>query len=439
MNRSLHQVSLKTHLEAPFLPLVLSFAEESVKAFGLGRIERDKVRLACEEIFIYLCKTAPPAGQALEIEVSNHLYYAKIQFLFDSLHFDPYALNLTAHITPDETGMDDLGLLIAARSVDRLYMQHGQREGSGLGLIKEKEYAEGIDDAPHHEAPLDHFTVRTPDAELLKRFARGIRHSYDTPFYPSDYRYPAKMADMVTSGDYHAVVAVGTGKQAGQIGGGVVWSAVGKGVIDFFGPYVFDKGLGDRIAVSLIDSFLGHIAKTEATFAITMYGTPQLPRDYFELLGTIDYQSSQGHTGSRPFYYRQLKEDTGCQVWAHRELEPFLRTEYSRLFLPREILTVTWEGEQRQPHSVFTPRFDRSRKTVRLRPVLDGEDAANNLADHVRLLMGEGFGDIFLEMDLGRSWQGLLVPALLQNRFVPVLLLPNAGRGDVVVFQHKQP
>jgi hypothetical protein len=114
---------------------------------------------------------------------------------------------------------------------------------------------------------------------------------------------------------------------------------------------------------------------------------------------------------------------------------PFLHARYDGLVLPREILTSIWEGERRDTHSALTVRFDRPAQIVRLRPAWDGEDAARNIADHVRVLTDEGFANIFFEMDLGRPWQCLMTPALLERGFAPALLLPNAGEGDVVVFQ----
>lgn len=440
MSTSDRKVILKTRLDEPFLPLVLTFAEESVKAFGFGQIEANSIRLAAEEVFLYLCDTAPK-GEVLEIEIVSGIYYVKVRFLFPSMQFDSYALNLTARITPDDEDMKNLGLLIASRSVDHFYVQQDRREGMELTLVKEKRYPEAPLDHRLHEAPayLGDIAFITPDSALIKSFVHSVVRKYDETSFPARYRQPAKVADMVASGDYRLVLATGTGTQALEVLGGLLWRNVGKGMIEFFGPYVFDTGRDNEIAPGLVDRFLGEVARSRATFVVGRYTTQSLPRDYFELLGTISYVLPEEGMREHPFFYRQLNEDLGCQVWAHPDLAPFLREHYGRLLLPREILPLDWEGEKRDAHSAFTVRFDRTQKSARLRPVWDGADAARNLADHKEVLFKEGFDNVFFEIDLGQPWQGLLTPALRENGFEPVLVLPSAGHGDVVLFQCRQP
>lgn len=433
------KVFLKTRLEEPFLPLVLTFAEESVKALGFGQVEADRLRLAAEEVFLYLCDTAP-AGEDLEIEILDHVYYVKVRFLFPSMQFDPYALNLTARITPDDEDMKNLGLLIASRSVDHFYIQQGRKGGLVLTLVKEKCYPEVSPDPQSPTTPnIDDVAFITPDSALTKSFVKSADKKYGSTSFPASCRQPAKVVDMVASGDYRLVVAAGTGRQALEIGGGLLWRNVGKGMIEFFGPYVFDVKQGNKVTLGLVERFLGEVAKSRAFFVVGRYTTESLPLDYFELLGTISHTSPDKGMRESPFFYRQLHEDPGCQVWAHPDLAPFLREHYRRLLLPREVLPLKWEGEKRDAHSAFTVRFDRTQKSARLRPVWDGEDAARNLSDHKGVLSEEGFDNIFFEMDLGQSWQGFLTPALLENGFEPVLVLPGAGEGDIVLFQCRQP
>ncbi len=447
MSLSDRGISLKTPLDEAFLPVALSFAEKSVRAFGFGAVEADRIRLASEEIFLYLCQIAK--GRPCEIEVANGTYYVKARFLFDAVAFDPYALNFTARVAPDEQGLKSLGLLIASRSVDQFYIQHGLNEGIGFVLIKEKNYPDAAEAAPADTpVALEGFTITTPDNATVKRFARMACTGYDETYFPSRYRYPAKVADMAASGDYHVLVATGRGRAAApagsagrvgqEIGGGLLWRPVGRGMIELFGPYIFDTKRKKETAAGLADHFLGQVAKTNATFVVTSYATPDLPAGYFETLGDIKFRLPGGGVRQCPFFYRQLHEDMGSQVWSHPDLVPFLRTRYDHLVLPREILTSTWEGERRNAHSALTVRFDRPVRTARLRPAWDGEDAARNIGDHVTVLTDEGFANIFFELDLGQSWQCLMTPALLENGFAPVLLLPDAGEGDIVVLQLRE-
>jgi hypothetical protein len=448
MSLSGRGISLKTLLDEAFLPVALSFTEKSVRAFGFGAAEADRIRLASEEIFLYLCQIAK--DRPCEIEVSNGVYCVKARFLFDAVAFDPYALNFTARITPDEQGFKSLGLLIASRSVDQFYIQHGLNEGIGFVLIKEKNYTDVADEAPADTpVALEDFTISTPDNATIKRFVRKVCNGYEEIYFPSRYRYPAKVADMAASGDYHLLVATGRGRvaapaggawRAGQeIGGGLLWRRVGRGMIEFFGPYIFDTMQKKEIAAGLADHFLGQVAKTNATFAATSYATSDLPAGYFETLGDIEFRLPGKGVRQCPFFYRQLHEDMGSQVWSHPDLVPFLRSRYDHLVLPREILTSKWEGERRNAHSVLTVRFDRPASTARLRPAWDGEDAAQNIVDHVTVLTNEGFANIFFDLDLGQSWQCFMTQVLLENGFAPALLLPDAGEGDIVVFQLREP
>jgi hypothetical protein len=298
MSVSGRKVSLKIGLDEAFLPVVLSFAEESVRAFGFGPAEAHSIRLASEEVFLHLCRISH-VGQPCEIEVSSGVYYVKARFLFDAVALDPYALNFTARIAPDEKGLENLGLLIASRSVDQFYIQRDLKEGLGFVLLKEKVYESAAETvSPHAPPALGAFTVESPDSAMIKRFARGVCRSYDETYFPSRYRCPAKVADMAASGDYHFIVATSSGgivAPAGrekpvvrEIGGGLLWRPVGKGMIEFFGPYIFDTLQGKEIAAGLADHFLGQVAKTNATFATTSYATPDLPAGYFELLGEIE-------------------------------------------------------------------------------------------------------------------------------------------------------
>jgi hypothetical protein len=73
-----------------------------------------------------------------------------------------------------------------------------------------------------------------------------------------------------------------------------------------------------------------------------------------------------------------------------------------------------------------------------LRPVWDGVDISINLAKHIKVLKGEGILNIFLLIDLGYAWQANLAPAIGENNFMPQLILPYAGKADIVIFQYKE-
>ncbi len=85
---------------------------------------------------------------------------------------------------------------------------------------------------------------------------------------------------------------------------------------------------------------------------------------------------------------------------------------------------------------VLSAEFDRGASQVTLRPVWWGLDSEENVANHVRVLRDEGMSGILFEIDLGKPWHSRFTTALFSAGFEPRLVLPYAGKGDLVVFQH---
>lgn len=427
--------TLSLDLNDAFMALVLDFGKGCARAFGLTEGDAARVRLACEEVFGYLCH-AGKGGSEVTLEAKNTVYEMEIRFAFKGRFFDPYAFNLTATVRPEEGHTDNLGLLIASRSVDRFSIRHDGTSGVTLVLTKEKTYPPWQADESKKALPLKEPVIRKPDSEAVKRFVRSGAAYYDALSFPPFFRSPARMLDMISQGDYHALVTTGTGTQGGEVGGGIIWRPVGKAMVEFYGPYVFNQPQHPDLAQALVDGFLGAIAKTNASGTFGRYTTADLPHGYFEPLGAISYCLDTGARQSSRFHYRQLKEDEGSHVWAHPQLKPFLIKAYHRLFLPRGIMDASFDGETQNPHSVLSVEFDRLRGSVTIRPVWDGADGTQNIAGHVGILKGEAVENIFFELDLGSPWQAKLAPALFKNGFMPELVLPYAGQADVVIFQH---
>jgi hypothetical protein len=427
------KVILKTYLDMAYFPLAMSFVEESAKAFGLGATETIKLILACEEIFVYLSES-DQMSKAIAIEAENGVYYTGIKFLFDARNFDPYAFNLTANISLDsETNLKQIGLIIASRSVEKLYILHDAREGFGVVLIKEKSYPGVTEQADAPVKTLTHYSIISPDSETLKLFIRRVLSYYPSHLFPADFFYPGKIADMVSSGQYNVLVA---SDGQGNVAGGTVWRIAGIGMIEIYGPYLFSQPEEFHMAEALIDHLLMAVAKTDAVCLVDIFATPELPKGYFELLGSLEFFLPDGKKRLRPFYYRHHKEDPGSQIWSHPDLLPFLNETYKRLFFARNILQTNYGGEERHPHAVLFPRFDMSLNLVRLRAIWDGTDFPDILGRHIQLFKTEGILNIIFEIDLGHAWQANLVPALIKHHFEPKMILPYAGTGDMVVFQY---
>jgi hypothetical protein len=425
------EVGLNLRSDLAFVPLATSFVENAARSFGLGEPEILSLTLATEEIFSYLCEvTAPDKG--LEIHCRAGGYYVDEEFLFEAHDFNMRAFNITSSASLDDQDVaPETGLLIASRMVDRFrFFEEGNR--LHLILTKEKTYP-GLPELQVPDArPLEEFSVRTPNFEELKILVRMVNQSYSPPSVPRSFSFPGKVVDMAESGAYHAVIAA---DKAGHIGGGLIWRWETQRLVEFFGPYLLRQPPESSMAQALVDACISSIARSRSIGLINRYPTPELPKGYFESLGSLTFRTEAGVTTEIDSCYRHLEEDAGLAVWAHPSFEGFLDEEYRRLVFAREIRLVRDEGERSSPYSVLSAKFDRSSLRVTLQPIWFGLDAHETVSTHVETLRKEKIPNIFFEMDLGKAWQCLFAPALFGAGFEPRLVLPYSGQGDLVVFQ----
>ncbi|MHC1743780.1 MAG: hypothetical protein AB9873_12215 [Syntrophobacteraceae bacterium] len=433
MNRNAREVVLGTQGDTELLPLVTSFVEKASLCFGLDKDGAMGLTLAAEEIFVYLCRTVMPGGGALEVCCRSGGYYVQADFCFSAEDLDVRAFNLTTAISlEDESDLDEMGLVLASRLVDRFRLNREQGRKVRLSLIKEKTYPIQADDPIAVCRALDTFSIRTPNPEEVKLIAQRATGCYDGQYLAGFFQYPGKLVDMIESGDYQAVIAVGP---AGEIGGATLWHWVGRQTVECFGPYVFADVPDSAIPEALIEACIGAIARTHAVGLINTCPTPQLPEHHFEKLGTLTITAEDGALMPLQAWFRLMREDTGCAVWVHETIKDFVERECRRMVLPREIRTSRNVGERLPDHSVIAAEFDRLQHRVMLRPMWPGADSDANIEKHVQLVRREAVPDVFFMMDLGQAWQADFAPALIRHGFKPSCLLPYAGEADVVLFQ----
>jgi len=426
------EVTLSLRADLILLPVATSFVEKAATAFGLGESEALSLTLATEEIFAYLCGAAAPGKEVL-MKCRSGGYYVDQEFLFEARDFNMKAFNLTASVSMDhQDGMDETGLLIASRMVDRFQFFE---EGKSLRLIltKDKSYPSLSDLPAADHNTLESYSIRPPDTEELKLFVYLAHKRYDSPVTPQSFNFPGKVADMVACGEYRSAIAA---DQAGHIGGGIVWRWDGIRLVEFYGPYILGSP-NPGMSQALIDSCLRNVARIGAVGLICRYPTPELPAEYFEPLGSLIFRNEENALVELTSYYRHLEEDLGLSVWSHDSIEPFLVNTYGRLAFAREIKPVRSGGESHSAFSVLAAEFDRGAGQVTLRPIWWGADSESVLAAYVKTLLKEKLGGILFEMDLGKSWQCYFTPALSKFGFEPRLVLPYAGQGDLVIFQHR--
>ncbi len=425
-------VFLELPLKQEFLPVLLAVVEKSARSYMMEQGDALKLTLAAEEIFSYLCKNA--GGQErIGILCQNRGYYVRLDLLFQMKSFNLRALNITSNIVMDDQAwLEEMGLLIASRLVDRLFLNMEHHDKMRLSLLKEKTYP--LPAAQNLQSPesSNEFFVRAAGAEELKEFCLRIAGLCPAHSYPSFLLFPGKLVDMVAGGEYASLIAF-DGKDS--VRGGIIWAVNGEKTIECFGPYAFTTG--QEMSEALLDEFLARAGRSKNPGIINRYVEPAIAAKYFEYLGSTDFYRADGVFTERKAYYRQLNEDMGSRVWAHAWLSDFLREEYERLVLPRDIHIAGSQGEQKNPYSVFTTEFDRLQDQVTLRLLIAGVDAGNNLKNHITALRKEKHKNIFFEMDLGKASSADMVPYLTSCGFRPRLLLPYAGTGDLVLFQYE--
>lgn len=446
-----HQLVLELPSETAFLPSAAAAAENAAQVFGLDRGGALRLALAVEEFFAYLCRHAG-REEPIRLTLSDGGTFTCADFRFRAGKVSLRALNFAASVDLNAMGGDsgedaELGLLVAARTTDRCGLTRSGPDVFHLNAEVDRVYpeAEAISAPQRLTAPLR--LEQAPTAGALQHAALLAAGRYPARQRPHSFTRPARFADMVAGGQYQALLALDAG---GKPAGLVCWRASGRHAVVFSGPYVFDPALAEDTARLLTEGFLARVARTEALCALSERPTLDLPRGWFEALGSLTLHGPAGADGAdgadgeekgepveQPAFFRHLREDAGAAVWAHPDLFPFLRREYDRLAFSRDLLAAEPTAPARLPeHSLLATTLDRLRGLAVLRPMLDGRDFEANLRAHVEAIREQGLHNILLHLDLSEPWAGALFPALTACGFTPRLVLPHAGDSDILVCQH---
>jgi len=415
-----------------YLPVVTSFVESAAMVFGLKKEEYLRLSLATEEIFIYLCNFVCP-GKLLDVECFNGFYYTRVLFRFSATEMNLSGLNIASNISYErDSDLEAMGLSIASRSIDYLNVIVEKNNRICLTVTKEKVYPAHQEKLP---APLiaENLFTEVPDAEMLKCLAILTAQYYFLPYRPSFFTYPGKLVDMVSGGEYSAIVAKNRKK---EIVGGILFCYRTEKIVQCFGPYCFCREQEKAISAALLDACIGRIARTRALGLLSLWGLPESLQNNFEALGTLRYHEEGKTPMDEVSFYRLLHEDPGFEVWSSGGITDYLRREYRRLALARDVRTIRDMGETRLGTSLFSAEVYRDQLTVTLRPLLAGDDYAANVDRHIRFLRKENFRNIYFELDLGVSWHAELMDVLTANHFKPGIILPFAGKSDLLIFQY---
>jgi len=426
-------LKISTLLHIDFLPVVTAFVEQASLAFGLGKEEALRLTLASEEVFTYLSDVLREDNE-LEITCTGGIYFVSTEFSFDKAELALRSFNITAEVSSEiEEDFKEMGLLIAARTVDHLSLEEAQGEKLVLRLIKDKTYP-----VPEHMElpairPMASYSIKRPTDDEIKMFSHLLSAHYSGyPLLPA-FRYPGKLVDMASSSLYRMAVAA---DERGLIGGGAVWRRMNEKIVEFFGPYLFNQKGNHEMAESLLNTCLESIARTESIGLLCRYPAEEFPGEYFESIGSVVSYESGKDPAEHPSYFRLLHEDAGTHVYAPKGLVSFIEGEYTRLALPRDVYVTDYTGENRADYSVFTSEFDREPGRVVIRSLWPGKDCQENILKHLAVFEKEQLLNVFFEVDLGVTWQAHVVDCLIRSGFKPRIIIPYGGKSDLVVFQH---
>ncbi|WP_043647045.1 ATP-binding protein [Fundidesulfovibrio putealis] len=430
-------LSLTTPPDVAFARVLTTAAEALAQSRGLGKRESMRFQLAVEEFFTYLAQVAHE-DCAIQTVLTGKPYQVCASLQFQASGLCLGALNASCTTSLDGAGeaANDLGLILAGRVADRFRLTRDGESSFTLHAEVDKAY-------PAAKAPPSTVTFKPPYRAGLEHDPNRLMHAaalaaarYPAWHCPASFQTPGKFADLVRAGQFTCVLAL---DEASHPAGLLCWARSGEKGLSFSGPFVFaPQEDAPQVARMLADAFLATVAREKIEIVFSERATQDTPDGYFETLGTLTRYDEAGQS-EQPVLYRHLREDMGETVWADPALEGFLRGVYDRLAMCRDVLAAQpfgASGPSERKSSLFSTTMDKGKGLAVLRPLLDGEDMAANLAGHVRVLSDKGFLNILLYMDLSQAWEASLAGPVMDAGFKPRLVLPFAGRSDVAVFQY---
>jgi hypothetical protein len=413
--------------------VVVAFVKQSALAFGFGKSESRALTVAAEAVFSYLSRHVL-RREVVDIEMHNGFFYVKVIFRFHVKEVDLAGFNLTSPAGLDgRAEIEERGLVMATRSVDYVEINDRGRDEIEVSLRKDKDY-EVFPPVPVEAAGvLESFVIEEPVDEMLKALAVLIARTSTVDYRPGLFRSPGKIMDMVKAGEIRALVARDGRHNLG--GGFVFYHHLSEKIITGFGPFVFCEDKNDEIGRALLDECFRSVARTKVFGLMIPSGLPVSLRDDFECVGSLRHEADNGDTVELPIFFRLLHEDPGAVVWTDDSLRGFLEDQYTRLFLARDIRTVTGMGESGNRYSLLSTRVESGNDLAFILPLRAGGDLHQNITAHIKMLKTLKVRNVIFYIDVGIPWHARAIPSLRENGFVPKIVIPFGGEADRIAFQ----
>ena len=155
-------VELHIPLQEEMLPVIVSCAENTAQAFGFGKEEQLSLSLATEELFAFLSGQREDAGE-MQFCCRHGGYYLEAACLFPRRALPTKVFNRTASMSlDDDAALAEMGLLLAARTVDHFCLEMLSDNRMGLQLRLEKRYPQAAPEE-FEELPSLGFALAGPE------------------------------------------------------------------------------------------------------------------------------------------------------------------------------------------------------------------------------------------------------------------------------------
>lgn len=408
------------------LPLATAFAEHGATSFGFSQTDAMSLGLAAEEVLAALSATESHT----EWSLTDFGAYAELHVRFPRVGLQLASVNLARPAdSAVESDIDQIRWLLASRAVDRFKLDFSDPRSLKLILRKYRTFPE-VEGLERSEIlPGDAVEFRAPTYAELHLFCRKVLTLEDQRLLPPFLSRPEQLQVMIESGQVVAELGF-TAK--GDPVAGLLARAESPRVARLLGPYLIDSTSSS--ATELLHRMVRRFAKTstQGLFCEGLdfaFGTSEMER-----LGRRVLSLPEGESFTLQVGYRTLTEDEGMVVWSSPTWNEYLQERYHKLCLPREVKPLPPKRSEFE-QAVLTCDIQAKRSEVLMRPVVPGPDATEVLGRHVELFREEEYQNILFALDVGVPEQMYFSEALHQNGFVPCYLVPNAGKGDVILFQ----
>lgn len=408
-------IILKIPLENQFitsiLPVFKVFSEQEI----MEKKRAFKFQLIAEEFLLYFQQLFQ--SEIIEIRLFKNGKYCSIQFTIRQKEIDLSGLNLVNLYGNGWDGdelQSDLGLLLIARSVDKLDVFIPDADSCTIEASFERFSAVSAFRG-HYQQMMPPFHIVLDKNTLLSclQLSGSIYPDLQSEFYFS--RPEGFLADCaIEKAGYLCVV------DQRKVPGAFLYWQVEHGTVIFFGPYVLTDNDKETVAQYAIDQFLSKIGKENCYCVLSKKDLPASCRLYFDELNGI--------------YYRNMMEDKGGIVWSSSEMMPILQRAFNDLDFSRNILLARFMPVQEK--SLIRTMIDKEHSTIEMIPLIIGRDFARLIRAHADTLSEKPGYRITISLYLNDMLQAAAMDFAEQCGFSFYYFLPGEGIADKVVMKY---